>query len=148
MKTLFAALLSMLICATATAQDLYMVRTSLSFPEAMALLQQTIQERGYQVSRVQRVDIGLTKSGFQTDKYRIVFFGTLEDVRELSDQYPELIPYLPLKIAILAENEETLLLSSGFEHLRPFYRSPALRARFDRWETDVREILEQVRNAD
>lgn len=144
----FLAVLLLVSSSFASAQDMYMVRTSLAFPEAMSLLQQTIQAQGYAVSRVQRVDIGLTKSGFQTDKYRIVFFGKLDDVRELSDQYPELIPYLPLQIAIFAENEETLLLSSSFEHLRPFYTSPALRARFDRWEADIRNILEQVRNAE
>ena len=149
MKRLFAVLLVLLAsCRFAWAQDLFMVRTSLAFPEAMALLQQTIKERGYDVSRVQRVDIGLTKSGFKTDKYRIVFFGKLSDVRELSDQYPELIPYLPLQIAIFAENDETLLLASSFQHLRPFYSSPSLRARFDRWEGDLRAILEEVRNAE
>ena len=147
MKRFLIALL-LVSCGFASAQDLYMVRTSLAFPEAMALLQQTIKEQGYQVSRVQRVDIGLTASGFQTDKYRVVFFGTLDDIREVSNQYPELIPYLPLQIAIFAENEETLLLSSSFQHLRPYYTSPTLRARFDRWETDIRKILEQVRNAE
>lgn len=147
MKSLIAALL-LLFTAVAPAQDLYMVRSSLSFPEAMAVLQQAIQESGYKVSRVQRVDIGLTKSGFTTDRYRIVFFGRLQDVRDISDRYPELIPFLPLKIAIFAENDDTLLVSSSFEHLRPFYESPTLRARFDRWETDVRKILERVRNAE
>jgi len=97
---------------------------------------------------VQRVDIGLTKSGFKTDKYRIVFFGKLDEVRAVIDQYPELIPYLPLKIAIFAEGEETLLLSASFQHLRPFYESPTLRDRFDRWDTDISRILERVRNAE
>ncbi|MGD8842095.1 MAG: DUF302 domain-containing protein [Gammaproteobacteria bacterium] len=147
MKSLIAALL-LLFTVVAPAQDLYMIRSSLSFPEAMAVLQLSIQESGYKVSRVQRVDIGLTKSGFTTDRYRIVFFGRLEDVREISDRYPELIPFLPLKIAIFAENDDTLLVSSSFEHLRPFYKSPRLRAKFDRWETDVRNILERVRNAE
>lgn len=147
MKQLFLALL-LAVCGTVSAQDLHMVRSSLAFPEAMALLQQTITAEGYQVSRVQRVDIGLTKSGFKTDKYRIVFFGKLDDVRALSEQYPELIPYLPLKIAIFAEGDETLLLSSSFQHLRPYYKSPTLRARFERWDADVKKILERVRNAD
>jgi uncharacterized protein (DUF302 family) len=131
----------------ASAQDLFMARTQLSFPEAMALLQQTIKDSGYTVSRVQRVDIGLTKSGFQTDKYRVVFFGKLDDVREVMRQYPELIPYLPLKIAIFAENDETLLLASSFEHLRPYYKSPTLRAKFDSWESGIRQILDVMRNA-
>jgi len=144
-KLLFAALL--MISAAAGAQDLYMARTQLSFPEAMAVLQQSIKDRGYSISRVQRVDIGLTASGFKTDKYRVVFFGRLDEVRELTQQYPELIPYLPLKIAIFAENDETLLLASSFEHLRPFYNSPALRNRFDGWEKVIRQILEDVRKA-
>ncbi|MCG6866753.1 MAG: DUF302 domain-containing protein [Thiogranum sp.] len=147
MKQLFIALL-LTVCGTVSAQDLYMVRSSLAFPETMSLLQQTIKAEGYEVSRVQRVDIGLTKSGFKTDKYRIVFFGKLDDVRAVSDQYPELIPYLPLKIAIFAEGDETLLLSSSFQHLRPFYKSPTLRERFDRWDADINKIMERVRNAD
>lgn len=147
MKMLIAGLL-LLVCGVTSAQDLYMVRTSMSFPEAMTFLQQTINAQGYKVSRVQRVDIGLTKSGFKTDKYRVVFFGTLEDVQKITEKHPELISYLPLKIAIFAENEETLMVAASFEHLRPFYSSPALRADFDRWEADIREILEQVRNAE
>lgn len=145
-KIVFALLL--LVSMTVGAADLYMARTTLSFPEAMALLQQTIKDEGYTVSRVQRVDIGLTKSGFQTDKYRVVFFGKLDEVREVMRQYPELIPYLPLKIAIFAENDETLLLASSFEHLRPYYKSPALRSRFDNWEKGIRQILETMRNAE
>jgi len=41
MKRLFLALL-LTLCGTVSAQDLYMVRSSLAFPEAMSLLQQTI----------------------------------------------------------------------------------------------------------
>ena len=146
MRRLIAALL-LAFCTSAGAHDLYMVRSQLAFPETMALLQQAIKDEGYQVSRVQRVDIGLTKSGFKTDKYRVVFFGRLEDMREVISKYPELIPYMPMKIAIFAEGDETLALCSGFDHLRSFYKSPDLRAKFDRWEADMRKILENVRNA-
>jgi len=130
------------------AQDLFMVRSQLSFPEAMLVLQQSIGESGFKVSRVQRVDIGLTMSGYKTDKYRVVFFGDLNELRTVSDLHPELIPYLPLKISIFAENGETLLLASSFGHLRPFYSSPALQLQFDRWESAIREILERVRVAE
>jgi uncharacterized protein (DUF302 family) len=127
------------------AEDLYMVRSELSFPEAMTVLQQAISDSGYQVSRVQRIDIGLTTFGYKTDKYRVVFFGKLEEIRKLGDQQPDLLAYLPLKIAIFAENEETILLSSSLAHLRSFYSSPELLASFDRWETDIQSILDQVR---
>jgi uncharacterized protein (DUF302 family) len=87
-----------------------MVRSQ-SFPEAMLTLQGAIELQGYTLSRVQRVDIGLTASGFATDMYRVVFLGKIEEVRELTEQYPELIPYLPLKIAVFAEGNETLLVT-------------------------------------
>ena len=146
MKSLFAALL-LLVAPLLAAQDMYMVRSQMSFPEAMAVLQETIQGNGYKVSRVQRVDIGLTTFGFETDKYRVVFFGDYDEVHELVDQYPELVPYIPLKIAIFAEGDETILLSSSFKHLRPFYGSASLNRKFDRWEADIEKILEQVRVA-
>jgi len=138
----------LLVSSALAAQDLFMVRSQLSFPEAMLVLQQSINESSYRLSRVQRVDIGLTKSGYKTDKYRVVFFGDLDELHEVSDQHPELIAYLPLKISIFAESGETLLMAASFKHLRPFYSSPDLQLQFDRWESAIREILERVRVAE
>jgi len=59
----------------ARAEDIVMARSALAFPEAMLALQEAIRSHGYTVSRVQRVDIGLTGMGYETDKYRIVFAG-------------------------------------------------------------------------
>jgi uncharacterized protein (DUF302 family) len=144
----YVVMLLLLLSPVLAAEELFMVRSQLSFPEAMTVLQQTIQENGYQVSRVQRIDIGLTRSGYKTDKYRVVFFGNLQEVRKITDQYPEMVAYLPLKIAIFAENDETILLSSSFKHLRPFYSNADLLASFARWETDIQTILERVRTAE
>jgi len=144
----FLLLVMLLASPALAAQDLFMVRSQLSFPEAMLVLQQSIGESGYRISRVQRVDIGLTKSGYKTDKYRVVFFGDLDELHAVSDRHPELIAYLPLKISIFAENGETLLMASSFKHLRPFYSSPDLQLQFDRWESATREILERVRVAE
>jgi uncharacterized protein (DUF302 family) len=137
--------LALLLPALA-ADDLFMLRSQLAFPEAMAVLQQSIRENGYQVTRVQRIDIGLTRSGYKTDKYR-VFFGNLKEVHGLVDRHPELIAYLPLKIAIFAENDETIVLSSRFKHLRSTYTSADLMASFDHWKTVIQRMLDQLRTA-
>lgn len=146
MKNWLLALL-LLLPAALVAEDLFMVRSELSFPEAMSVLQEAIANRPYKVSRVQRVDIGLTKSGYATDKYRVVFFGDIDELDLLSEQYPELVPYFPMKIAVFAEGEETILLAASFTHLRPHYTSSSLHARFDQWEKDIVEILDEVRTA-
>ena len=98
--------------ASVNAEGLMMARTNQTFPEAMLKLQDTIRIMKYKVSRVQRIDIGLTKSGYATDKYRIVFFGDEKEIDFISNKYPHLIPFIPWKIAIFAEQQETLLVSA------------------------------------
>ncbi|HHO68252.1 MAG TPA: DUF302 domain-containing protein [Gammaproteobacteria bacterium] len=141
--------IALLLSLPVHAADLFMVRSELSFPEAMAVLQEAIRAQGYQVSRVQRVDIGLTKSGYKTDKYRVVFFGKKDEIEHIADKHIDLIPYVPIKIAIFAEQDNTILLSSSFSHLRPYYRDDdELLAEFDRWEKDLQAILKAVQDAD
>ena len=95
--------------------ELMMVRSDKNFPQAMGLLKDAIKKQGYTVSSIQRVDSGLVESGYKSDKYRIVFFGKTSQIHELTNKYPELIPYLPLKIVIYAEAGETLLVTTDPE---------------------------------
>jgi uncharacterized protein (DUF302 family) len=124
---------------------LLMMRSPQAFPETMLALQKILGEYGYTVSRVQRVDIGLTSSGFTTDKYRIVFFGKPEEVRRLSERYPQLIPYLPLKITLFAEQDETLLLTFDPEMLIPLASDMDFRHQVLRWHSDIIAIFDELR---
>lgn len=143
----FGALLLLLLSLPLQAGDdqLLMMRSSQSFPETMLALQNTIGEYGYVVSRVQRVDIGLTSSGFATDKYRIVFFGKPEEVRRLTASYPQLIPYLPLKITIFAEQEETLLSTFDPVLLTSIAADEEFRYQAMRWRSDIIAIFDELR---
>jgi uncharacterized protein (DUF302 family) len=130
--------------ASAAADELLMARITRPFPEAMNSLQETIRAKGYVVSRVQRVDVGLTASGFETAEYRIVFFGKQAEIRELAAAYPEIIPYLPLTIVVFAEGDDTLILTTDPLKLGEFFNKPGLLARFRVWEKDVRAIFDEV----
>ena len=99
MRILFSLLALFLVTTQIHATDMYMARSASSFPETMSKLQEIIKAEGYKVSRVQRVDIGLTAMGYKTDKYRVVFYGKAEENKKLVKQYPFLIPYLPLKMS-------------------------------------------------
>jgi uncharacterized protein (DUF302 family) len=145
---LLVAGLLLLAALPAQAQDLLMIRSRQAFPEAMATLQDSIGAHGYTVSRVQRVDIGLTRSGFKTDKYRVVFFGKEKEIKQLTAKHPDLIPYLPLKVAIFAEANETLVVCSNPARFARFFPSPDLAPVFARWESDMHSILDDVRNAE
>lgn len=130
------------------ADNLMMLRSSQPFPETMSNLQQVIKQHGYVVSRVQRVDIGLTKMGYKTDKYRVVFFGRHKELQKLSDDYPELTAYLPLKIAIFSEGTETLLVTSDPIKFTEMFPDKTLKEHFSRWSTDMVAIFNDIRKRD
>jgi uncharacterized protein (DUF302 family) len=125
--------------------SLLVVRSKQEFPEAMLALQGAIVKQGYTVARVQRVDIGLTGSGYKTDKYRIVFFGKPDEVRKLSNKYPDIIPFLPLSFSIFAENEQTLIVCLNPKFLSVRYQEPELIDTFRQWSEDVHAILAELR---
>lgn len=134
--------------AISMADELLMARSTMSFSETMLMLQDTIRGHGYKLSRVQRVDIGLTQTGYDTDKYRVVFFGRPDEIRTLSEKYPELIPYLPIKVAIFAEGEETLVVTANPKRFSEFYPAPELTQVFGRWEKDLQSMFDDLRAAE
>jgi uncharacterized protein (DUF302 family) len=133
--------------APVSAEYLLMARSKQGFPETMLALQTVIKEHGYTISRVQRVDIGLTSSGFETDKYRIVFFGKPDEQRHLVRDYPQMIPYLPLKVTLFAEESETVLVSTDYTRLNELATTEELANLFMRWRNDVLSIMQELREA-
>ena len=138
------AIVIILFSNNSFADDLLMARTEQSFPEAMLKLQEVIKKQGYTVSRVQRIDIGLTASGYQTDKYRVVFFGKYKQINDLIDRYPHMIPYLPLSIAIFAEEEETLLVAASPRQFED-KKYPELNQILEGLEDDMQAIFTMMR---
>lgn len=127
------------------AEGLLMVRSSQPFPEAMVSLEGSIKDHGYTVTRVQRVDVGLKKYGFRTDKYRVVFFGKEAQMQQLDKRYPGLVPYLPLNFTIFAEQDDTIIAAVNPTSLQSYYGDPQLRPVFAQWEKDIRDILDVLR---
>jgi len=148
MKYLIAGILMLATSITAMASEsdgLILHRSTQSFPEAMLALQTTIGEHDYTVSRVQRVDIGLTKSGYKTDKYRIVFFGKSSEIRAVKQSQPQLIPYLPLKIVIYSENNETLFVASNMTQFSALAKNQHTKELLQRWNNDIQSIFSEIK---
>lgn len=141
---LLLGVLAFVASVTAVAEEIIMARVARPFPEAISMLQDSIRARGYSVSRIQRVDVGLTSSGFQTAEYRLVFFGKEQEIRSLPDRAPGLIPFLPLNIVIYAEGDDTLMLTTNPAKLTELSGHPELKDLFRRWEQDVRAIFKDL----
>jgi len=141
---ILCAVMLMQLPQLAIAEDMIMTRSVLDFPEAMLALQESIAAHGYTVSRVQRIDVGLTGMGYKTDKYRIVFAGKIAEIRELTDKAPQLTPYLPPKIAIFAEGDQTILVTINPKLYADIAGDAIEPVFFDRWESDLRSIFYDV----
>jgi len=129
------------------ASNLIMARSHEKFPEAMLTLQTSIKEHGYTVARVQRIDIGLTGMGFKTDKYRVVFVGKKDEIQYLTKKYPDLTPYMPPKVSIFAEDDDTVVVTVNPAVYKEMIDDEEDRRIFDRWENDVYSVFKDFSEA-
>ncbi len=151
MKTVIKNLLLLAVLCISSplvAGDLLMVRTQQTFPEAMLTLQTSIREHGYEITRVQRIDIGLTGMGYKTDKYRVVFVGKPAEIQYLVDKYPVLAAYMPPQISIFAEQGETVLVTANPMVYAEMIDNEADKVLFRRWESDVYSVFDDLKAAD
>ena len=151
MNTMIRYLLVLMLCSFSSllfADDMLMVRTKQTFPEAMLTLQSSIKEHGYAITRVQRIDIGLTGMGYKTDKYRVVFVGKPDEIQYLIDKYPELAAYMPPQISIFAEQGDTVLVTANPMIYAEMITDDADKVLFQRWESDVYSVFDDIREAE
>lgn len=137
-------LLLLLISTTAHAENMIMLRVHHSFETTMILVKQKLNDYGYKVAHIQKCDGGLSDFGYKTDEYRSIFFGKFEEMRYLSAKYPMLIPYVPLKIAVMREKDTVVIAAINPDMYSDFFHEKELAIQFGRWENDIRAIFEEV----
>ena len=140
-------LLGLALAVPASADQLQIIRAPQSYPEAMSTLQTAISARGYKITRVQNIDVGIGKTGHTIDYYKVVFYGDLDETAWLVRKHPALIPYLPLNIVIFAEDTNTVVSAARPATFAEFFPDPELKPIFERWEKDLLAILDEVREA-
>lgn len=129
------------------ADNMLMSRIAAPADLVMEYVKTSVEEHGYTIAHLQLCDGGMTDAGYKTDFYQVIFFGKVEEVRMISADYPELVSYLPLKLAVIAERDETLLSVLNPEALAPFYSDRRLQIQFGRWRRDLASIMDDVQRA-
>jgi len=144
LKTLLLCVL-LILALPVQAENMLMVRVHDDFEETMIQLKSTLNDYGYRIAHIQKCDGGLSGFGYKTDLYKSVFFGKFQEMRRLTREHPEIIPYVPLKIAVMKEKDTVLLVAMNPTTLEPLFPDPDLRIQFERWESDIRAIFEEMR---
>jgi uncharacterized protein (DUF302 family) len=144
-KILFTLFLLILFFSNSFASNIFIARTNLGFPEAMSILQENIKKYNYKLSHVQRIDIGLTSLGYKTDKYRVVFYGRTAEYRKIIKATPKMIAFLPLKISIFAENNDTIITALNPQVFKAYVKDKQLKKIFDNYTNDLDKIFTNFR---
>ena len=143
-KTALLSLFLLFASSPAQAENMIMVRMHQSFDNAMILLKEKLNDYGYKIAHIQKCDGGLSEFGYKTGAYKSVFFGKFKEMRHLTGVHPELIPYLPLKIAVMQENDTIVMASLNPLSLSHFFPDSDLQNQFGRWESDLRAIFDEL----
>jgi len=111
------------------------------FPDTMMRVQQELTKRGYEITRIQTLDLGLEKAGYDINKYRILFFGNALDFDIIQKRYPEYTVFLPLSISVYEDDGEIYLQSMPFSMMKKATRDREYLAMVNRWQSDVDQAI-------
>lgn len=143
-KILLLALLFAL-AAPAFADKMLMGRIANKADVAMEMVQDVIREHGYEIAHIQLCDGGMETFGYKSDVYRVIFFGKGEEVRRISKTNPEFVAYLPLKIAVIAEKDDTMVTIVNPLIFNNYYPNDEdMKIQFGRWYNDIMSIFNDL----
>jgi len=145
MRAIILLTLLVMVTGTAWAENILMARSPHNFDVTLQVASKSIEEHGYTISHIQKCDGGLGDFGYKTDLYSLLFIGKPAEIRRLTKKYPKIIPYVPLKLAIYAEEEETLAAIINPMELAPMFPEKELQVQFSRWKSDFDSILDDIR---
>ena len=123
-------------------------RCNNTYPEAMSFVQEQLVKRGYTVSRVQHVDKGLKARGYESLRYRVVFFGKSDEISMIKSQYPALIPFFPLNITVYEEKDHVGISVMDPMTIQQLYTEDMLKNKFSQWSQDVRAIVKSFEHCE
>jgi len=111
------------------------------FPDTMMRVQHELNDKGYKVIRIQALDQGLKKAGYQIENYRIIFFGNSLDFDIVQERYPELTVFLPLSVSVYEDNGLVYIQSMPFSMAKKATRDKEYLSMVERWRKDVDEAI-------
>lgn len=135
------------IFATESKTQVILKKVDNGFAHTWLNLQKYIKKQGYKIAFRQHCDVAMTQRDYQTDKYRILFFGKYQEVKDLTQRNPELTPHLPLAITTIeGKNNTTTLVSDSPQNWLSLIKSKQDKAIVNQWYLDILQIIKNTQN--
>lgn len=145
---LILPILLLLMSHTGFAEEMLMARIPQKASIVLDAIKTAIKDHGYAIAHRQKCDSGMKGFGYQSDMYRVLFFAKGDEIRKISEKRPEFTAYLPLKVAVVAERNETVLTIVNPLVFNAYYPNDTeMRTQFGRWYNDIQSILNEVQKS-
>jgi uncharacterized protein (DUF302 family) len=133
---------------TLNAEDTFLTKqVSANFSQTWHSLYTEVKSAGYTTTYLQRCDFALKERKYDSDKYRILFFGEYENMHYLSHKYPLLIPYLPLKMVVVEDGKQsTTLVANPPNMLLEVVKNQVDKKIIQKWQQDMQKIMQNIQN--
>lgn len=140
----FGLLLFMLKPAYANDDQLVTKKSAQEFDNAIADVQMALEQNGFKVEFVQRIDIGLAKAGYRSDKYRIVFFMPEQGVEAVLLKRADLAELFPLKVTVYRDNGKVYMLRAQSASQLDNSVPADVRSHFRAWDRKVNQVIKNL----
>ena len=141
MMKLACALLVLFWGTLAHAAPLTATRT-MDLPVAIDAVTAAAQNSGYQVVKVQPIDLALVQRGYPDPGIRILFIGKSTTMDQAMKMNPRLLSVLPLRLTLIVEGNETMVNSDDLEMWKEMFPDPGTAMLVDTWQRDLKRILD------
>jgi uncharacterized protein (DUF302 family) len=139
----------LLITTNVFAGSVIMEKTQYDFSHTWLNLQKYTKKQGYNIGFKQRCDLGLKKMHYKSNKYRILFFGKYQEMKDITKRNPEITPHLPLAITSIESYDDknvTTLVSASPKEWLNLVKSKEDKAMINRWHLDILQIIKNTQN--
>jgi uncharacterized protein (DUF302 family) len=126
-----------------------MEKAQFGFSYTWLNLQKYTKKQGYTIGFKQRCDIGLKRAHYNSNKYRILFFGKYQEIKDITKRNPKITPHLPLSITSIESYEDkniTILVSASPKEWLSLVKSKKDKAIVNRWYLDILQIIKNTQN--
>jgi len=148
LKAFFIGLLTLSLSMPLLAENFLSIRARAPFDATLQEAESLIEGYGYKLAHVQRCDGGMADFCYKSDFYRILFIGKLDEFRQITANHPQLVPFLPLKVLIFAENNDTIVSVLNPLMLMDSVDDEAVKIQLMRWHSDLSAMLNELQQLD
>ena len=130
--------------AQAMETDMFMsAEKRANYQPALDDLSAAIIDLGYTPIKIQPIDHGLRKMGYDLSDYKVIFFGKKAQVDKVLAIYPEAAVMLPLKIILYHKGDVVVAMTPRMEMWKSVFHKKGLNEIIDQWHKDLAGILKE-----